>query len=104
MDTAYLLALLMSTLVFIFIPIIIIGIVYFHLIKKANKKFALISSFVLIGILAYYLILDFYPRDSYYIKNLKENTDLKLPESARLIANSETGSIYKFGDYNLSYT
>ena len=55
------------------------------------------------SIFSYYLFTDFFPRDSFYTDNLKENTELTLPKSARLIANLGSNSIYNFGGYNISY-
>jgi hypothetical protein len=71
--------------------------------KNTNKKIAVTVTLILVTAFVYYLISDLYPRDSFYIDNLKENTELTLPKSARLIANSRTNSIYNFGDYNISY-
>lgn len=103
MDSFYLLAILISTFVFIIIPIFIIGLFYFILKKKSNKKSALTICLILLTVFAYFLITDFYPRDSFYVDNLKQNTELTLPKSARLIAKSGINSIYTFGDYNISY-
>ena len=103
MDIFYVLSLTLSTLVFIIIPVLSIGLIYFLLKKKADKRLALNVTLILIIMFFYYLFIDFYPRDSFYIENLKENTELTLPKSARLIAHSGANSIYNFGKYNISY-
>ncbi len=103
MDIFYFLAVLLVTLIFIIIPISIIIIVYFLLNKRVNKKLAQIVGLILIVAFSYFTITQFYPRDSFYTDNLKENTQLTLPKSAKLIANSGNTSIYNFGDYNISY-
>ena len=103
MDKFYDLASLLSTIVFIIIPTSLIGLIYFLLYKKTSKRFVIIVTLILTSLFSYYLFTDLYPRSSFYRSNLKENTELTLPTSARLIAHLGTNSIYNFGDYNISY-
>ena len=69
-----------------------------------NKKIALVIGFILLVVFSYFIVTDFFPRDSFYVDNFEENTELILPKSKRPINYSGNNSIYSFGDYNISYS
>ncbi|RDV10084.1 hypothetical protein DXT99_26805, partial [Pontibacter diazotrophicus] len=99
----YLVAILIVTFIFVGIPLILIWVAYKFLRKKASEKTSVIITSFLILVLFYFLFIDFYPTDKFYFNDYKENTSLRLPDSAELINKRGTNSIYDFGDYSISY-
>ncbi len=103
MDPFYILAIVISTVVFIILPLLLIGLI-FKVLKKTNKLIAVTISFILLTALSYFLITDFYPTETFYTENFEDNTQLTLPNSKRPLYFSGNSSIYSFGDYNISYS
>jgi energy-coupling factor transporter transmembrane protein EcfT len=104
MDSFFILAIIVSTVVFIIIPLLLLGIIFWVLKKKTNKKIAVTIYLILLTAFCYFIITDFYPQESFYLDNFKENTEITLPKSKRLIIYSGNNSIYCFGGYNISYS
>jgi hypothetical protein len=103
MDSYYILALLTSTLIFIITPLLFIGILYLILKTKTTQKLALTICSILLTIFGYLIITNVFPREEFYVDNFKENTQLTMPNSGRLVNYSGNNSIYNFGDYNIFY-
>lgn len=99
----FILAILISTLIFIIIPLLCVGFVFFIFKKKLGLKLAVFVSAILLIIFSFFIITNFYPLESFYSNNFEENTKLTLPDSAKLIRYSGNNTIYSFGDYNISY-
>jgi hypothetical protein len=104
MDPFFILAIIISTIIFIIIPLVLVGLIYFILKKRTSKKIAVTICFILLTGLSYFLITDFYPTKTFYENNFEENTQLTLPKSKIPIYCSGNSSIYSFGDYNISYS
>jgi len=103
MDKYYILAILISTVVFIIFPLGIIFLIYRLLKRTINLKTArIVSTLLLIG-LGYFIVRDFYPTDSFYKSNFEENTNINFPANAKLKEKQGVNNIYSFGDYNISY-
>ena len=103
MDPYYILAVIISTLIFIATPLSFIGLLYFILKKKTNQKFALTICCILLITFGYMLVAIFFPSESFYTDNFEKNTELALPTSGRLVEFSGNNSIYNFGDDNIFY-
>jgi len=104
MDPFFILAIIISTVIFIIIPLLFVVLLFFWLKKKTSKKIAATICFSLLTVISYFIISDFYPQESYYANNFKENTEFILPKSKELIKHSGNNTIYSFGDYNISYS
>ena len=104
MDPFYILAIIISTVIFIIVPLVLVGLIYFILKKRTSKKNAVTISFILLIGLSYFLITDHFPTKTFYENNFEENTQLVLPKSKIPIYSLGNSSIYSFGDYNISYS
>lgn len=91
------------TIIFIVIPIVLIWIIYRYLKKNTSQKISLIITSLLLLLFSYFIFINFYPTNYFYLKNYENNTGLELPFSAKLIDENGNNSIYSFGDYNISY-
>ncbi len=103
MDPFFILAIFISTLIFILLPLGIIFLIYKIIKRKRNLKTARIVSVIFLIGLGYFVINDFFPNNSFYKNNFEENTNLKFPGNAKLKETQGVNSIYNFGDYNISY-
>ncbi|MBS1735013.1 MAG: hypothetical protein JSS98_00220 [Bacteroidetes bacterium] len=103
MDPYFILAILISTLIFIIVPLGLIFLIYRLLKRKTNLRKAVIVSLTLLLTFGYYIVRDFYPTNSFYKNNFEENTTLDFPQEAKLKAKEGANSIFSFGDYNISY-
>ncbi|MDP4087482.1 MAG: hypothetical protein Q8934_23240 [Bacillota bacterium] len=103
MDKYFILATLISTLVFIILPLGIIFLIYRLLKRKINLKTARVVSTILLIGLGYFIVRGFYPTDSFYKSNFEENTNINFPANAKLKAKQGVNNIYNLGDYNISY-
>ena len=103
MDTVYILALLFLTLIFIILPVGLIGLLYWFLKRATTIKIAVTICSILLFSFIYFVVINFSPRESFYSENFQINTNLKLPNSAKLIEKHGNNSIYNFGDYDISY-
>lgn len=99
----YISAVIISTFIFIILPLLFIGLVFFVFKKKTNSQLAIIVSFTLLVIFFFFIVTNFYPRESFFRDNFEENTELELPNSATLVNSIGKNTIYNFGDYNISY-
>lgn len=104
MDPFALLAVIHMSVIFIIIPLLFIGLIFFILKKKTSKKIAITISIILLAGLSYFLITSLYPTEAFYRNNFEENTEMKLPSSKTLIYHSGNNSFYSFGDYDISYS
>lgn len=99
----YLLSVLKLIIVFIILPLSVVGLIFLLLKNWTNRKIAVIFAGISLSIFAYFVITDIYPRQTFFEGNFKENTKLTIPRSAKLLYTSGNQSIWNFGDYNLSY-
>jgi hypothetical protein len=103
MDPFYILAIFITTVIFIILPLTLIGLFYLVLKKKSSRKLSVVICSILLTIFVYSVFTSFYPREKFYLDNFEENTELNLPNSARLVNHEGNNSIYQFGGYNISY-
>ena len=104
MDSFSILAVITSTVIFIIIPLLFIGLIFFILKKKTSKKIAITISIILLAGFSYLLITSLYPTEAFYRNNFEENTEMKLPSSKKPTYHLGNHSIYNFGDYSISYS
>lgn len=103
MSPFYIFAIIISTFVFIILPLLLISLIFSILIRMTTIRIAVFISLILLIGLIYLLITDFYPTNRFYENNFEENTQLTLPSSQIPVYTAGNSSIYSFGDYNISY-
>ncbi|RZL42299.1 MAG: hypothetical protein EOP00_23660 [Pedobacter sp.] len=102
MNPFYILAIVVSLIIFVIIPILFIWIV-FRFSKSRNPKISKILYSIALLIFGYFLITNFLPRESFYLDNFRENAGISLPESKVKIKALGNNSIFSFGDYSICY-
>jgi hypothetical protein len=103
MDSYYLLAVLKFILLFIILPISVIGLIFYILKKKASIKAAVFASGLGLTFFVYFIVTDIFPRQVFFERNFEENTTMTIPTTAKLVSTAGNQSIWGFGDYNVSY-
>ena len=93
-----LLLLILMFIIIIGVPIVISYFIYRWLRKTEFRKYAFIIPMFILGTLAYFIYTAFYPTDSFYKEDFESNTNIKLPETAKIL---EKDASYpdQFGDY-----
>lgn len=94
MDLLFLLILI----VLIGVPIVISYFIYRWLRRTEFKKNAFIVPTLILGTLTFYIYTAFYPTDSFYREDFASNTNIKLPNTAKILA-KDASYPDQFGDY-----
>jgi hypothetical protein len=92
------LLLVLMFIVIIGVPIVISYFIYRWLRKTEFKKYAIIFPIIILGTLTFFIYTAFYPTDSFYREDFESNTNLKLPETAKILA-KDASYPDQFGDY-----
>ncbi|SIT94820.1 hypothetical protein SAMN05444128_3794 [Pontibacter indicus] len=90
----------MITLILVCITLILVWAAYRIIRKTTSNRTSIIITSFLVLILSYFLFANFHPTTQFYLDDYRENTSIKLPDSAELINKRSSSS---FGDYNISY-
>jgi energy-coupling factor transporter transmembrane protein EcfT len=92
------LLLVLIFVVIIGVPIVISYFIYRWLRKTEFKKYAFIFPIIILGTLIFFIYTAFYPTDSFYREDFESNTNLKLPDTAEILA-KDASYPDQFGDY-----
>ena len=92
------LLLVLIFIVIIGVPIVISYFIYRWLRKTEFKKYAFILPIIILVTLTFFIYTAFYPTDSFYREDFESNTNIKLPDTAKILA-KDASYPDQFGDY-----